>query len=128
MAGITTQTTLKAEYLIYQAELDRLVDAPEFTADGLTALHTTAWTAVQRDLARKRPGLLLADLSDTSELQHACHLWVLQRLYDASALDDDKVAAKRWRREYDSELSDVKITTSGGVTAAEAEDTMLVRG
>lgn len=128
MAGITSQTTLKAEYLIYQAELDRLVDAPEFDAAGMLALHSMAWDTVQRDLKRKRPGLVLADLSDTSELEHACHLLILHRLYDASALDDDKVASKRWRREYDIELAEVQLSVSGGATAAEAEDTFLVRG
>ena len=128
MAVITTQATLKAEFLILAAELDRLVDCPDYSYDAAVGLHTAAWEAVQRDLVRKRPGLALADLSDTSELRHACHLWILERLYSQSEMDEDRVQSKRWLAEYQRELSDVKVSVSGSVTAAEAEDTMLVRG
>lgn len=124
-ATITTQTTLKADYLVLVSELDRLVDAAEFDDDSCVGLHTAAWNALQRDLRKRRQGLEEADIADTSVLQHACHLWVLARLYEMSSLgdDSDKVESAKFFSRYRKEMREVQI--DDGVMSA--SETFLVR-
>lgn len=119
---ITTQTTLKADYLILVSELDALVDAAEFD-DDCVGLHTAAYEDLLRDLGKRRPGLTEADIADTSVLKHACHLWVLARLYEMSGFEEGKVKAEHWYSRYRKEMREVQIDDS----VSSASETLVVR-
>jgi hypothetical protein len=127
-AAITTETTLKAEFLILLAELDRLNDAADFSGDTSVGLHTAAWSQVKRDLARRRVPIAETDLTDPDELQHATHLYVLYKYYSLSELEEDKLLAKQWLTKYRKEMGDLEPTLNGVETASSGESTMLVIG
>lgn len=125
-ATISTTTTLKADFLILVSTLDALIDASDFSGDDCVGLHTAAWTDIQRDLAMRRPPIKESDLTDSSELQHAAHLWVLSRLYDLSDIEADKIESKRWWDRYRKEMRRVQLTITSQ-QASSAAEAYLVR-
>jgi inhibitor of KinA sporulation pathway (predicted exonuclease) len=124
MSNPATMVSLKASFLVLQAELERLVDAVDFTADDGADFIADVWEQVQRDLVRKRPGLDTSLIADATSLKHAVHLCAIYRLYALSEIESDKVEMNRWLTAYQRELSEVKLDSS----YAEGEGTMLVRG
>ncbi len=127
-ATISTDTTLRADFLILESTLDALQDAADFSGDTSVGLHTAAWDALQRDLAVRRPPLTESDLDDSSELQHAAHLWVIARLYELSSIEADQVEATKFMKRYRTEMRRVQLTISGAEQPTGASETLLVRG
>jgi hypothetical protein len=124
--NITSQTTLKAEYLELETEVDRLVDDSGDLSVDPVPLHTAAWSAVKRDLAQRVPSVTEDDLTSTDSLQHPTHLWVMSRLYSLSGHDDDKVRAAHYWSRYKAEMRLVKLDV-GGTQAASGSQTLMVR-
>jgi hypothetical protein len=127
-ATISTDTTLRADFLIYEAELDRLQDAADFSGDSSVGLHTAIWTEIQRDLRKRTPPILEADLSDSSELQHAAHLLVVARLYSMSDIEEDQIAKEKWYAKYRKEMRQVNLTVGGTEQLESASETAFIRG
>lgn len=123
VAAISTDTTLRADFLILEQTLDALQDAAEFSGDSSVGLHTAIWDEIQRDLLKRRPPLTESDLADSSALQHAAHLLVLARLYGLSDIEADKIEAAKWRAAYRQEMREVNIDDE----PAAASETLLVR-
>ncbi len=125
-ATISTDTTLRADFLILESTLDALQDAADFSGDSSAGLHEAIWTEMQRDLAKRRPPLEESDLTDSSELQHAAHLLVLARLFGLSGMEDDKIDVEKWRAKYRKEMREVNLTV-GTEQEAAATETKLYR-
>ncbi len=108
-ATISTDTTLRADFLILASTLDALQDAADFDQDSSVGFHTAIWTEIQRDLKQRRPPLDESDITDTSVLQHAAHLLCLARLYDLTGIESDRIEAAKWRAEYGKEMRRVNL-------------------
>jgi hypothetical protein len=124
--SITNDVTLKAACLELDAEVDRLVDAGDFTDDPLKH-HKAAWSQVKRDLLRRRPAVEETDLGDTDELLFATHLCALYILYSLSEIEDDAKKTQSYWQRYRKEMREVQLTISGTEQAAGASETLLVR-
>ena len=125
-ATISTDTTLKADFLIPLSTLNSLMDSADFTGDNSVGFHTSIWSEVQRDLKKRSPPVEESDLGDSSELQHAAHLLCLARLYGMSGLEQDIIDSAKWRSKYRKEMREANLTV-GTEQPASASETTLVR-
>lgn len=124
-ATISTDTTIRAAFLILGSTLDSLQNAADFSGDTSVGLHTAAWTEIQRDLRKRSPPVIESDLSDPSELQHAAHLLVITMLFGLSDIEADQIRYNTWRARYRKEMRQVNLSVPSEQPAAATETTLL---
>lgn len=121
----STDTTLKADFLIPLSTLLSLMDSAEFTGDESVGFHTSVWSEVKRDLKKRAPPLEESDLNDSSELQHAAHLLCLRRLFGMSGLERDVIESSKWLAAYRKEMREVNLSTPSEQPASASETTLV---
>lgn len=125
-ATISDAADLVGAYLVVRSEIERLTTS-EMRADTYVGVHTAAWTAVKKDLAKRRNAIVEADLTDSSELLDATLYYVLNILYRMSEIETDQVEAKRWYKRYKKEMDEVQITVSSVENVRSGERTQVYR-
>jgi hypothetical protein len=128
-ATITTQADLKAAELILPSEIERLTTA-EREADNWVSIHTAAWSAVLKELYKRRDKLEESDLDTPAELEDATLFYVLHIAYRQSEIETDQVESKKWFRRYQKEISELEISSSGATLqrTGERKQSRLARG
>jgi hypothetical protein len=126
-ATITEQSDLLAAWLVLPAELERLTTSEMYSNNWLD-LHTAAWSAVKKDLLKRRDPIEEDDITDTDELIDAVLYYVMHIAYRVSEVETDQIEAKKWYRRYTKEMNELQITVSGSAKTRNNARTVLQRG
>jgi hypothetical protein len=125
-ATITDQADLVDAYLVIRSEIERL-QTTEMRSDNCVGIHTAAWSAVKKDLLKRRLSIEEDDLSDTDELIDATLYYALHIFYRMSEIETDQVEAKRWYKRYKKEMTEVQLTISDVEQTRSGERTTIYR-
>lgn len=125
--SITTNVILISRYPVIEGEIRRL-QTESMEADAWAALHKAAWRRILQDLSRKRPGLVEADITDTTQLYDASLYWVLHLAYYAAENDADRKKSTEWAARYEREINEIPLQLGGVTTAPDPYTVRMWRG
>jgi hypothetical protein len=125
--AITTNVILLDRYPVIETEM-RALQTESMIADQWHSLHRAAWRRVLQDISRKWPGMVEADVSDTTQLYDACIYWVLHLAYSAAEGDRGKERAKEFAERYEREIQELPLSINGTVVPPAPYTVRMWRG
>lgn len=125
--SITDQVKLIAAEFVTRSEIDSLTTY-ERRVDQWEAVHKRAWIEVKKDIAKRRKPLEESDLTDSSELEDATLMKVLEIAYRTSDVEGMDLKKHKWRARYRREMNEVQLTVNTVEETREGQRTVVYRG